>query len=213
MGINEAAKAFGIPKTTFKRRLKANNTDKNDRLGPDCSLGSNAELKIVNHIKKLQKAGFAPIRTEVKIMAFNLGQLMGIPNKFNQKEGKAGQKWLELCLKRRSEVSIRKSENTSIARALGMSRETVGKYFSDLERIMTEHNFYDKPGHIFDTDETGLQLNTRAGQVLAEKSSKCVPSVSPGEKGETISVIACCSAEGIFLPPYCIFKGKNRKED
>ncbi|XP_072400195.1 uncharacterized protein [Diabrotica undecimpunctata] len=78
---------------------------------------------------------------------------------------------------------------------------------------MTEYNFYDKPGQIFNTDETGLRLNTRAGQVLAEKGSKCVPSVSPSEKGETISVIACCSAEEIFLPPYCIFKGKNKKDE
>ncbi|XP_050304919.1 uncharacterized protein LOC126742315 [Anthonomus grandis grandis] len=115
--------------------------------------------------------------------------------------------------KRRPEISIRKSENTSIARALGMSRETVNIYFLDIQRIMTEHNFYDKPGHIFNTDETGLQLNTRAGQVLAEQGSKCVPSLSPGKKGETISVMACCSAEGTFIPPYYIFKGKNKKED
>lgn len=88
MGINEAAKAFGIPKTTFKRRLKTNNMDKMNRLGPDCSLGTTVEAKIVNHIKKLQKAGFAPTRLEVRIMAFNLAQRLGIPNKFNVEEGK-----------------------------------------------------------------------------------------------------------------------------
>lgn len=119
---------------------------------------------------------------------------------------------MELFLRRRPEISIRKSENTSIARSIGMSREAVEAHFADL-RVMTEHSLFDKPGHIYNTDETGLQLNTRAGHVLAEKGSKSIPSISPGEKGETISVIACCNAEGGFIPPYCIFKGKNKKEE
>jgi hypothetical protein len=72
---------------------------------------------------------------------------------------------------------------------------------------------YDKPGNIYNVDETGLQLNTRAGMVLAEKGSRSVPSMSPGEKGETISVVPCCNAEGFFLPPYCIFKGKNKNDE
>lgn len=88
MGVNEAAKAFGIPKTTFKRRLKSNSFEKTKRLGPDASLGSGTERKIVNHIKKLQKSGFASTRTEVRMMAFNLAKRLGIPNKFNQIEGK-----------------------------------------------------------------------------------------------------------------------------
>lgn len=78
---------------------------------------------------------------------------------------------------------------------------------------MDEHNLFDKPGHIFNMDETGLQLNNRPGFVLAEKGSKSVASVTSGEKGETITVIACCNAEGAFLPPACIMKGKNKKPE
>lgn len=62
-------------------------------------------------------------------------------------------------------------------------------------------------------DETGLQLNNRPGYVLAEKGSKSVFSVTSGERGETITVLACCNAEGIFLPPVCIMKGKNKKPE
>lgn len=108
---------------------------------------------------------------------------------------------------------MRKAENVSIARAMGMSRPVVQAYFENLERVLTENLLFDKPGNVFNCDETGLQLNTRAGQVLAQKGSKCVPSISPGEKGETISVLACINAEGGYLPPYCIMKGKNKKEE
>ncbi|KAI4468358.1 zinc finger fyve/phd-type [Holotrichia oblita] len=62
-------------------------------------------------------------------------------------------------------------------------------------------------------DESGLQLNNKPTQVLAAKGSKNVSSLTSGEKGETTSVIGCCNAEEMFLPPYVIFKGKNRKDE
>jgi hypothetical protein len=37
--------------------------------------------------------------------------------------------------------------------------------------------------------------------------------LTSAEKGETISVIACCSAEGHFLLPVCTFKGVNKKQE
>ena len=33
------------------------------------------------------------------------------------------------------------------------------------------------------------------------------------EKGETVSVVACCSATGMFLPAFLLFKGVRRKEE
>jgi hypothetical protein len=37
--------------------------------------------------------------------------------------------------------------------------------------------------------------------------------LTSADKGETISVIACCRAEGHFLPPVCILKGVNKKQE
>lgn len=87
----------------------------------------------------------------------------------------AGKKLLQSFLRRRQDIVVRKSENTSIARTIGMSKETVNSYFTDLDRILTVNNLFDKPGNIFNTDKTSLQLNTRAGQALAAKRSKSVP--------------------------------------
>lgn len=100
-------------------------------------------------------------------------------------------------------------ENTSVSRAVGMSRGIVNKYFKDLEEVLTNNALFDKPANVYNIDETALHLNTRAGQVIAEKGSKSVPSISSAEKGETISVISCFNAEGRYLPLYSIFKEKN----
>lgn len=88
VGVNEAAASFNIPKTTLKRRLATDNLKKTNRLGPDGVLGRNAETKLVNHIQKLQRYGFAPTRSEVRTMAFDLANRLGIPNKFNNETGK-----------------------------------------------------------------------------------------------------------------------------
>lgn len=105
---------------------------------------------------------------------------------------------------------MRKSEGVSLARSQGMSRKAVSDYFKLPENILIENDLLEKPGNIYNMDETGLQLNNKAGHAVAAKGSKSISAITSGEKGETISAIACCNAEGSFLPPYCIFKGKNK---
>lgn len=49
--------------------------------------------------------------------------------------------------------------------------------------------------NIFNMDEAGLQLNNRSGQVIAMKGSKAGSSITSIEKGEAITIIACCNSE------------------
>ena len=212
LGVNEAARQFKVPCTTLRRRLKTENFSKKG-LGPHSFFGEENERKIVVHIKKLQKNGFAPTRTIVREMAFRLAEQLGIPHKFNKQTEKAGFDWLRSFLERNRDLSVRKSEGVSLARARGMNRKDVANYFELLENTLQENLLLDKPGSIFNMDETGLQLNNRPEHVIAEKGSKNIAAVTSGEKGETVTVISCCNAEGIFLPPVCIFKGKNKKRE
>lgn len=186
---------------------------KKGALGPTASLGEETERKLVVHIKKLQKNGFAPTRAIVRTMAFQLAEQLKIGHKFNAGKGKAGKDWFSNFLNRNSDLSIRKSEGVSIARARGMNRKDVQDYFKLLSDTLWEKKLINKPSNIFNMDETGLQLNNRPEYVVAEKGSKNVAAITSGEKGETISVIVCCNAEGMFIPPTCIFKGKYKKNE
>lgn len=71
----------------------------------------------------------------------------------------------------------------------------------------------DKPGNIFNMDESGLQLNNKPGKVLTQKGVKDVHVVTAKEKGENVTVVACCNAEGNFSPPVLIMKGVNKKAE
>lgn len=64
-------------------------------------------------------------------------------------------------------------------------------YYSLLQDILIDYNLLDKPGNIFNVDESGLQLNNRPGYVLAATGSKSVSAIISSEKGETMFIVAC----------------------
>ncbi|KAJ8893536.1 hypothetical protein PR048_006134 [Dryococelus australis] len=66
---------------------------------------------------------------------------------------------------------------------------------------------------IYNVDETGLQLCYDSPEkVLAQKGSKRVCAATNAENGETVSVVACVNETGTnWIPPFVIFKGKNKK--
>ncbi|XP_049884506.1 uncharacterized protein LOC126379735 [Pectinophora gossypiella] len=80
-------------------------------------------------------------------------------------------------------------------------------------QVLTENDLLDKPDRIFNIDETGVQLNNTPGKVIVTKGTKSVHSITSGEKGETMSIIACCNAAGNFLSPVVIIKGVNKKPE
>jgi hypothetical protein len=73
--------------------------------------------------------------------------------------------------------------------------------------VLTKNNLLDKPGHIYNMDESGSQMNPRPDTVISEKGSPTLHQMTSGEKGETVSEIACCNVEGCFIHPACILKG------
>ncbi|XP_050298737.1 uncharacterized protein LOC126737743 isoform X3 [Anthonomus grandis grandis] len=212
MGIREACCNFNnIPPPTFRRRFKNNDFQKRT-LGQPCVRGIENEKKIKLHIQKLQKHGFAPTRECVRAMAFNLAEQLKIKHTFNKEKKLAGYDWLTMFLKRNPDLSVRKAEGVSLARCKGMNKTDVSMYFNLLETTLIEGEIMNKAGHIFNMDETGLQLNNKPGYGIATKGSKNVAAITASEKGKIITV-SCCNAEGYYIPPTCIFKGKNKKAE
>lgn len=210
MGINAASREYGIPSRTLRRHLAANSSTK--YLGRSPALSREHETRLVRHIQALEKVGFAPRRYDVKKMAFAFAKKLSI-NCFSENDESAGKVWLNGFLRRNPSLSIRKSEGLLLARAQGMNRKEVSDYFDLLHKLLTDNDLLNKPSKIFNMDKTGIQVNNKAERVVATKGSKDVYSLTSAEKGENISLIACCNAEGTFFPPVLIMKGKYRKPD
>src|SRR5699024_9204093 len=103
-------------------------------------------------------------------------------HKFSRNDEKAGYDWFRMFLCRNSDLSVRKSEGVSISRAIGMNPQDVTKYFELLQTILMDHDLIGKPGSIFNMDEPGLQLNNKSEEVIAQKGSKDVSTVTSAEK-------------------------------
>ncbi|KAJ8892164.1 hypothetical protein PR048_004744 [Dryococelus australis] len=202
---------FDIPRKTLERRIQIGNVTKWP-MEPSYCLGKDNEERLVRHTKKkMLMNGFPLTRDDVRGLAYNFATQLGIQHRFNNEKEKAGYDWLLPFLSRHPDISVRKSEGVSLERVQGMDRNEVGRYFSLLKNIVEENYLINKPSVLFSKDETGLQLINRPGQVLIEKGSKAVHTITLGERGDTITVIACCNAEGMFLPPVSIMKAKNKK--
>jgi hypothetical protein len=80
-----------------------------------------------------------------------------------------------------------------------------------MEKIVTETSLFDKPGNILNVDEIGIQECNKSDSVITVNGSKLIHVVTCGEKGENVTVIACCTAVCQVLSPVLIFKGFNMK--
>ncbi|CAH2091298.1 unnamed protein product [Euphydryas editha] len=211
LGINKASRQYGIPSRTLRRHL-ASGKGKGP-LGRCPELSFEYEKKLVSHIQALEKVGFSPNKDDVQSLAYALAEKMNLEHRFSQERQRAGDDWFYAFMRRNKEIVLRKSEGLSLARAQGMNRKDVEDYFNVLKNILIENDLMNKPGKIYNVDESGIQVNNKAGRVLATKGAKEVYTITSSEKGENVTVIACCSAEGQFLPPVLIFKGKNKKPE
>ncbi|CAH2010540.1 unnamed protein product [Acanthoscelides obtectus] len=200
--IRQISRTYAVPVRTLMRRIQSGNANK-VKLGRKSYLSPEHERSLVDYIKKMEKMGFALTPVDVKKIAYSFAICNNIENNFNPEKKEAGHDWFCSFMKRHPNLSIRKAQGMSTARAQGMNKEECDHYFDLLGNLLTENNLISAPRKIFNVDETGVQLNNNPGKRFQNGA----------EKGETVSVIACVNAEGHFLPPYCIMKGKNKKKE
>ena len=67
-----------------------------------------------------------------------------------------------LIRKRHPDLSLRVSSTISKAQALATDRESLDRYFNLLKETIAENNLKDRPGQIYNLDETGMSLNPKS---------------------------------------------------
>lgn len=205
MSVLAASKNYKIPRKTLERRIKKGNYKKGP-LGPSSTFGQVNERKLASHIRNLQEKRFPLTINDVRRIAFKFAEQLHLSHRFNRETEQAGYGWLNSFLCRNKDITLKKSVGGSLIRPRAMNRVEINEYFDLLEKILINDNGILTPNRIFNVDNIGLLLNNCPGHALAKKGSST-------EKGETITLIACCNAEGTFLPPACIMKDKNKKAE
>jgi len=90
-----------------------------------------------------------------------------------------------------------------------ISARDVNQWFTEYEKFILENGLSDRPAQISNCDESGFDLQGKAGKVLGPLAPKAQPyRVVTGTK-EHITVLPCFNAAGQFIPPFILFSGKR----
>ncbi|KAH9632846.1 hypothetical protein HF086_013633 [Spodoptera exigua] len=215
MGWLMASKTFGVPQATLRRHAEAKNKtleSTSKGLGSwKSTFTPDIEKQLVQHLKFLESRLFGLTRTAVQELAFELAERNGISHKFNVQKRKAGQEWLEGFLKRNKDISLRKPEATSAARAQAFNRPQVQKFYELYGKLLESINF--RPHRIYNADESGLSTVQNPQKILATTGRKQVGVITSAERGINTTVVCCVNAIGTFIPPMMIFARKNMKNE
>ena len=81
--------------------------------------------------------------------------------------------WFRQFIERQPQVSMRRGDRTAFVRLDAMKKkEKLDNYFVTLKNILVDNDLMNKPGQIFNVDESEMLLKHRAPKVVARKGQK-----------------------------------------
>jgi hypothetical protein len=214
VSLRGAAGLFHVPYSKLKDRV--NFTKMHNALGKQV-ITKSAGLPTVfnveeeNHLaarlKYLARRDFGCTPDQIRGAAFVFANNRGISHPWDKEEMSANNDWFTGFMKRNDDIALRKPEGLSKARVQGMNKKAVEGYFVLYQNLCTELHIHEKPKLIFNMDETGFPLNNIPPKIVATKGAREDVNFTDVKRGENVTVVACCSESGVFIPPFVIFKG------
>ena len=196
---NAAADAYGVPRSTFKSRLRGSQSTRisHEHLQ---RLSHLQEEFLVKWILDEEARGYAPTHARCREMASRILEMNGDHRPL-------GKLWVPHFIKRNPRVKTVIGKKLEAARASGVSPEIVTNFFSQYSSLQKE--YYILAENTYNMDETGVALGVcNNATVLASSASTKVYTKTP-ENREWVSIIETISAAGSKITPVVIFKGKN----
>ena len=100
------------------------------------TISSQNEKALDEYIKEMESKLFGLTRTDVRKLAYEFAVRNNITHSFSNDKQMAGTDWLYAFMKRNPDISLRKPEPTSLARAMGFNKPQVKRFYDLLGDIM-----------------------------------------------------------------------------
>ena len=198
--VSDAARYYQIPRTTLGDKVRGIHSG---QYGKNTKLNADEETALVEYIKYMDKIGHPLGVLEVKMFAWSIAKRSDNPDCFGDKGPST--KWWRGFRKRHSRLTLRKPDKLDRRRSNTAKKSVVKKHFEILKDALLKAGLIDKPEHIFNVDETGIEMNKQTGKVVVDRCIKKHHQESVGDR-EHITANVCCSATGQVLPPMLIFQ-------
>jgi len=200
MPYRQAAEMYGVPKSTVHDHLSGK-IALGARPGPDPYLSIEEEEELASFLIETAKIGYPHTKRQVLAVVQEMVDAKKISTTISNG-------WWERFSKRHPKITLRAAVPLSLARAIASDGAVVSKYFDMLEECLRQNDIFDKPGNIFNCDETGLPLNPTCLKVVDKVGTKHPSYITSGSKSQ-ITVLACTSATGYAIPPFVIYDRKT----
>ncbi|KAB0805286.1 hypothetical protein PPYR_02256 [Photinus pyralis] len=222
MSIRLAASTFGVKKSTLHDRVsKAKRQIAHSDSGNDSDEGSlqisglskyatrqifsvNEENELESYLKQSSQILYGLTYQATRKLAYQYAVKLQKTFPIQWKENEiAGVEWMRLFMKRHPRLSLRKPENTSVARASAFNKHNVDEFFNNYIQVQDKYKF--DPSRIWNTDETGISTVIQAPKVIAETGKRVVGQCVSGERGTLVTFCGVVSATGNTIPPMYIY--------
>lgn len=216
MGYKKAAVQFKVPQTTLERHVKKKRDTPEYSVKKSmgrftCVFSEVQEAELVDYLTKMEAQLFGLTITELRDLAFQLAERNKLKHPFGE-NGKAGIDWVRGFFTRHPNLSMRRPEATSAARAMGFNKVAVKQFFNHLSNVVDTYQL--TPDRIYNCDETGLTVNPKGhSKIVAKKGRRQVGTVTSAERGETVTAEICFSAAGTYIAPMLIFPRKRMQQE
>lgn len=214
MSLRKAAKECDVHYPTLFRYYKKNENISdteltNQRLTPHYDI-SEQETNLKEYVVDCATKFYGLSSKDVHSVAYQMAQINNIkyPESWNI-EKLAGEEWLRSLRSRHPDLSLKKPEACSLARATAFNRESVNNFFKNLKTAMDRHPDFGNGCRVFNLDETATCTVQKPQRVIAPKGRRNLCKITSGEKGTLVTTCAIVSATGQALPPALVFPRKK----
>ena len=198
--VSDASRYHNVPRSTLDHRIKGRHGEK---YGGKTKLSEDDESALVDYIQYMDVIGHPLGIAEVKTFAWSISKRSTTPDCFGDKG--PSHKWWRCFRERHKNLTLRKPDKLDRRRNNTAKRSVVRKHFQLLKETLEKANLLNRPEHIFNVDETGIEMNKGTRKVVVNRGSKKHHQESVGDR-EHITANVCCSASGFVLPPMIIFQ-------
>lgn len=206
LSLGKASKAFKVPKSTLSDRI-SQRVLPGAPIGRPPALPAKLEEELVSKVENAAAMGFGVSRRQLLVKTGRLVNKLKISTPF--KDGVPGKDWFDGLRKRHPTLSIKKPLKLSVVRSRMLNSTVVDSYFETLNKVITDLNLSSKPEAIWNADETGFQMEHQPASVCARRGAK-VPGRTSNSR-ESISTLLCVNAQGGFMPPMVVVRGKTKR--
>ena len=140
--LRKASREYGVPAATLKRRVDGL-LAVDARLGPSTVLTREEEDKLYQYCLDMADMGYGLTIEDIKVVGYRIVAGSGRSHPF--KEGSTGRDWYEGFLRRHPQLSLRKPEALSYARAKNANAKMVEDFYAKLAAVCAHLNILSNP--------------------------------------------------------------------